>query len=222
MVLGIGRRRLIDQRHSGDIHLQLFIFTFPMSSSAGRFTTEYFPSVLTLRQMLQHQTVTIEYDENYQKNSLRNRCYLATSQGIQFLTVPLVKGKHQRQIIHQVRIAYDENWPVQHLRCMETNYNKAPYYSHYIREIQQLLYSHPDTLIELNWSILRFLSRAFHWFPSWSCSLDFGPSLNIHPSPDLPDFKPYPQVFEDLHGFLPNLSVLDLLFCIGPQLKYIQ
>ena len=191
-----------------------------MSFATGRFITEYFPSILTLRQMMQMDYVLIEYDESYQKNSLRNRCYLAGSQGVHLLSIPLIKGKHQQQPIYQVRIAYDEHWPVKHLRFIETNYCKAPYYSHYIDEVRGILMSRPEFLVDLNWEILRFLSRTFQWNPNWACSLQHGVSINNH-SPSLPVLKPYPQVFEDRLGFLPNLSILDLLFCIGPQQKYI-
>ncbi len=186
----------------------------------GRFITEYFPSILTIRQMMKQDVILIEYDETYQKNSLRNRCYLACSQGVQFLTVPLVKGKHQQMPIHQVRIAYDENWPIQHLRYLQTNYCKAPYFSHYIEEVREILLARPILLIELNWTILQFISKAFQWKPCWSCSLQHGEPLNSRNN-HLAELNPYPQVFEDRHGFIPNLSVLDLLFCIGPQVKYI-
>jgi len=202
--------------------LQVSIFAVCMSFITGRFITEYFPSILTLRQMMPMDYVLIEYDETYQKNSLRNRCYLAGSQGVHLLSVPLIKGKHQQLPIYQVRIAYDENWSDKHLRFIETNYNKSPYYSHYIDEVRGILLSRPVFLIDLNWNILQFLSRSFQWNPSWGCSLQHGESINHHhhhhPRPDL---KPYPQVFEDRLGFLPNLSILDLLFCIGPQQKYI-
>lgn len=191
-----------------------------MSTDSGRFITEYFPSIPTMRLMLQRQHIEMEYDETFQKNSLRNRCYLASSQGARFISVPLVKGKHQQQPIRQVRIAYDENWPLKHLRCIETNYSKAPFYSHYIDEVRQILYAHPIHLIELNWSIMQFLSSSFQWNPCWSCSLEHGQPLNQQGKHHT-SFRPYPQVFEDKLGFLPNLSVLDLLFCIGPQPKYI-
>lgn len=170
--------------------------------------------------MMQRDHIEMEYDETFQKNSLRNRCYLASSQGPRFISVPLVKGKHQQQAIHQVRIAYDENWPVKHLRCIETNYSRAPFFSHYMEEVQHILLARQQYLVDLNWSILQFLSRSFQWNPSWSCSLEHGQALNQQEKHQA-SFKPYPQVFEDKLGFLPNLSILDLLFCIGPQIKYI-
>lgn len=191
-----------------------------MALASTRVITEYFPSIGNMQMMMQHQHLLLEYGENYQKNSLRNRCYLASSQGVQLLSVPLLKGKHQQQPIYEVRIAYHENWPLKHLRSIETNYNKAPFYPHFIDAIQAILNAKPVFLVDLNWSILEFLFQTFSWYPSISCSLDHDTS-DLNQKINKQTFKPYPQQFEDKLNFLPNLSILDLLFCIGPQTKYI-
>ncbi len=191
-----------------------------MKSGAGYVLTEYFPSINTLAYLMQFDTIIIEASENYQKNSLRNRCYLTGSQGKFLLSVPLSKGKNQQQSIRGVKIAYDIDWASIHIKTIKTNYSKAPFFDYYFDNVQSILYKKHQFLLDLNWDILVFYSEAFQWHPSFSFTSEYeNPNLDY-----LSNSKPmtYPQLFENFTGNVPDLSALDLLFCMGPNRKYLE
>lgn len=183
-------------------------------------TTEYFPCISTVRQMMLTNPVLLAFGETYQKNSLRNRCYLASGQGLQRLSVPLLKGKHQNQKIYRVKISYEEDWPAQHLKTIETNYHSAPFFLHFRDPVSRILASRPEYLVELNWNILLMLFGIFRWKPDIACSMEYSTPANLFKNQSV-ELRPYNQVFADRLGFLPDLSILDLLFCMGPELKFI-
>lgn len=184
------------------------------------FKTAYFPGISVMQAMVLAGEIILDTAEHYQKNSTRNRCYLASAQGKILLSVPLIKGKHEQMPIRDVRIAYDFDWCTQHIRTMGTGYRRAPFYEYFIDDIRRILFSKPVFLIDLNWEILLFICKSFHWNPSISCSLAFEKSNDL-------DFlllrtPVYPQVFENKIQFIADLSILDLMFCIGPQIKYLS
>lgn len=168
--------------------------------------------------------MVIEKHENYQKRSFRNKCVITNAYGPQTLTVPLKKGKHERQPITEVQIAYDEPWQKNHLAAIKTAYSSAPYFEYYYPSIEQLYHSAEDPLFEFNWSILEYFTRTLQLpVPTTSetysrtpTAIDFRGRLNPRNYQDntLPKYN---QVFEDRHGYLPNLSILDLIFCKGPE-----
>ncbi|MEO5581346.1 MAG: WbqC family protein [Saprospiraceae bacterium] len=181
--------------------------------------TAYFPPLSVVQSLIKAEEIVIDTGEHYQKNSLRNRCYLASNQGKILLSVPLTKGKHQQMPIQDVRIAYEYDWVRQHLRTIENNYKRAPYYEYYMPEIERILQSHHRLLLDLNWEIMLFICRVFRWNPLMAYSIEFnkGENQDIHFFHSIP----YPQLFENKFPFIPDLSILDLLFCMGPQIKYI-
>ncbi|MBP6794396.1 MAG: WbqC family protein [Saprospiraceae bacterium] len=182
------------------------------------FTTEYFPSITSFSKVAEHASIAIQASENYQKNSLRNRCYLTGSQGRFLLSVPLASGKNQQQNIKDVRIAYDFDWISQHLKTISNNYVKSPFFHHYFPNVSQILQKKEKFLLDLNWEILCFLLQAYTYEKTISYDLVFEIS-KCNPIPrNLP--PPYPQLFEAKTGFVAGLSVLDLLFCMGPTRKY--
>ncbi|HNR07793.1 MAG TPA: WbqC family protein [Saprospiraceae bacterium] len=191
-----------------------------MDDATTLVATEYFPRISTVRQMMLAQKVWLAYGETYQKNSLRNRCYLASGQGLQRLSVPLRKGKHQSQKIYKVKIAYEEDWPLQHLKAMETNYRSAPFFLHFVDPVRLILESRPEYLVDLNWKILSLLFNVFRWHPDIACHMEFSSPAKSTISPTV-KLRPYNQVFAGRFGFLADLSILDLLFCMGPEPKYI-
>ncbi|MBK6481450.1 MAG: WbqC family protein [Saprospiraceae bacterium] len=192
-----------------------------ISSIHTRFTTQYFPDIPTLRHMFSSQVVLIEAAENYQKNSLRNRCYLASSTGKIMLSVPLCKGKHQQLAIREVRIAHHLPWVSNHLRTISNYYKRAPFFDHFFGDIEAILGRKQTFLLDLNWDLLHYICSCFHWNPDIAYALDFVPSREKDPL-ELNDHLVYPQLFQDKNGFIGGLSTLDLMFCIGPQLKYLS
>jgi len=163
----------------------------------------------------------VEAHENYQKGGWRKRCRIAGPNGIQTLTVPLEKGKHQKKPIREVRISYRDNWWREHEQSIRTAYGRSPYYEYYAEELFDVARARPETLWELNQGLLGKVTVLLQWPVSPTLTPDFvAPKaegvlrLNDFPT----QLAPYQQVFTDRHGYLPGLSVLDALFCLGPQL----
>jgi len=162
-----------------------------------------------------------EAHENYQKGGWRNRCRIAGPNGVQTLTVPLEKGKHRKKPIREVRISYRDDWWREHEQSILTAYGRSPYYEYYAEELFAVARQRPATLWELNQGLLHKVIQLLQWPVSPTLTADFIPPKQegyLRPA-DLPAaLAPYQQVFTDRHGYLPGLSVLDALFCLGPQL----
>jgi hypothetical protein len=191
--------------------------------------TQYWPSVQWCATAWQADEVVLEACEHYQKGSLRNRCHLASANGPQRLSIPLVKGKHQQTPIRDVRIAYDEPWQRQHWRSIQAAYGNAPFYAHYAEQIAPFYSRRYAFLFDYNLDIQAFImQQKLGWTGKISLSEIYQPPFEASKNRWLDgrnktgarlahDATRYPQVFEEKHGFLPHLSVLDLLFCCGKQ-----
>jgi hypothetical protein len=192
--------------------------------------TQYFPPIQTIHLIANSQNVWIEAYENYQKRSFRNRCAIATSNGVQLLSIPLKKGKNNQQPIRDVQIAYDDNWQKQHWHSLQTAYGKSPFWEFYTPQLEPLFFKKYPFLFDLNYDILNIILKILKLNKPVSVSLTES-YIKKNEGSNMSDCrfkkpiftaKVYPQVFTDRHGFLPNLSVLDLIFCCGNQgLSYI-
>jgi len=188
----------------------------------------YFPSVAYFSQLCAHQEICIEQHENYQKGSYRNRCYIAGPNGRQRLSCFLKSGKNEQQSIREVQLSYKEAWHKQHWNSIKTAYGNAPYFEFYADDIQAILFKKHNYLFDLNLDLLKCITKQL------SLNIDFGLSPNftkVIKEKEIIDLRnsitpkqidksapfQYAQVFEDRHGFLGNLSILDLLFCTGPE-----
>lgn len=190
----------------------------------------YLPPVSWCTVAWNAETVMLEACDHYQKGGLRNRCHIAGPNGVQRMSIPLVKGKHQQTLIREVRISYDEPWQRQHWRSIRTAYGNAPYYEHYADQLLRF-YERPYTfLFDFNLELLSFIfqkkwgwkgrfevSEQYFLPHEWPLGQDFRASIPADPMQWENGFEPvrYAQVFMEKTGFLPNLSMLDLLFCCG-------
>lgn len=207
--------------------------------------TAYFPPIGYFALMAKEFTLSpdrvnpsivyIEACENYQKQSYRNRCRYYAGDGVQTLSFPIVHtdGSHNNIPIREVRVDYTTDWVTRHKRAIESAYRMSAYFDYYADELFDILDSHPDTLFSLNMQITGFFigkaglavdlrdTDTFCPYGSDMYGDDF--REKIHPKrPDtiLHDMnleKPYFQVFSGKYGFIPNLSVMDLLFNEGPD-----
>lgn len=190
----------------------------------------YLPPVSWCAAAWNSEDVYIEACENYQKGSLRNRCHIAGPNGAQRLSIPLVKGKHQQTPIREVRIAYDEPWQRQHWRTVKTAYGNAPFFEHYAGDLAPFYEKRCEFLFDFNLDLLALILQkklgwkgrfvmTREWQPAskWAAATDLRAAFSGEPAGWPEWFYParYPQVFEERNGFLPNLSLLDLLFCCG-------
>ncbi len=188
----------------------------------------YLPSIQFF--LLCHQTgsVCLEACETYQKASYRNRADVLTPHGPAQLSIPLKKGKHDRQPVREVRIAYDERWHRQHWHTIATVYGSAPYFHHFGSGLKSLYADPGEYLFDFNLRLLEWLIEK----SKLPISVSLSDTYSAYPATDYRDLRRslgarvssvppaqvsyYPQVFEDRNGFAPDLSFLDLLFCLGP------
>lgn len=192
----------------------------------------YLGSLPYFSKLLLHPQIWIEQHEHYRKGSFRNRCHIATANGQLPLSIPLLKGKHQQAPIREVAIDNHSNWQQQHWRSIKTAYGNSPFFDYYAESLIVLYEQSYTYLFDFCWAIQDLLLQLLNLTPSIALTSTY----EATPTVDVADFRhrllpkncadyqdshyvtcPYPQVFEDRQGFLPNLSILDLLFCTGPE-----
>ena len=189
---------------------------------------QYFGSINYINTLFQFSNIEFEVYESFQKMSFRNRMVLAGSNGLVTLSVPLEKGRDQKQPIRDVRISYSLPWQQQHWRTIESCYNRSPFYEFYRDGLERIFSSRPVYLLDLNrdvqqwlWKVLK-VPAGFSETSSYQTQIlenSFDARNRWMPKNFRSDHGSirYRQVFEDRIGFQPNLSILDLLFCMGPS-----
>ena len=174
--------------------------------------------------------IYIEACENYQKQSYRNRCHFYATDGIQSLSFPILhEGNTHKRPIMEVKIDYSKPWVMQHKRAIVSAYRTSAYFEYYQDELFAILDSKPEKLIDLNTRLLEFflektgIKAEVHMTESYGQDGCEDLREAIHPKRQdtilqkLKLEKPYFQVFAEKHGFIPNLSIMDLLFNEGPD-----
>jgi hypothetical protein len=162
--------------------------------------------------------------EGYKKMSFRNRYVVAGSNGVVNLSVPLVNGRNQRVSFNEVKISNSEKWQLTHWRTITSCYNRSPYFEYYKDGLEKFFINRWEFLFEWNLSVLGWLREVLK-FPAELIVLDRFPEgaedlrdrwlpKNFQQDPVI---IKYPQIFEDRTGFQNNLSILDMLFNVGPQ-----
>jgi len=167
-----------------------------------------------------------EAHENYQKRSYRNRAYIKANTRPLNLTLPLCKGKNAQLAIKRVKLSYDDNWVHQVIETIRTNYGSAPYFEYYFPRICEVMQSEFEFLWNLNKAlhimILEFLqleSRVLET-EKW----EFTPVDKIDLRKDVKEIicnYEYFQIPDGTNTFIKGLSILDLLFCSGPEARLI-
>ena len=169
--------------------------------------------------------IMIEKYENFQKGSFRNRYVIQTANGIKTMTIPLCKGKNQQMLISDVEISYDEDWVKNHIQTIKSAYGKSPYFEFYYDDIAKLLNRKHRFLFDLNYECLAFmisklkLEKNILFSDSYQRIIDHNMDKRNHDWMAEKSSKPYIQVWSEKYNFEPNLSILDLLFCTGPEAK---
>ena len=195
-------------------------------------STTYFGPVQWYQKLYRAEHVQIEQWESFQKQTYRNRCLIATTNGVLALTIPVERGTSP--LIKDIRISDHGNWRHLHWNALQSAYGESPFFEYYQDDFLPFFEKHWTFLLDFNEEIRQKMcelidiqpqvsfTKAFYpssSLPSPSSMSDYRTAINPkHPEPDtnfMP--KPYYQVYQEKHGFLPNLSVLDLLFNMGPE-----
>jgi hypothetical protein len=192
--------------------------------------TAYLPPIQYFSKLKKYETCLIEHHEHFPKQTYRNRCEIYSPNGRLTLSVPLVK-RGQRQAAKDIKISYDSDWQTLHWRSLESSYRRSPFFEYYEDDFAPFYHEKKfEFLVDLNEAMLPVLLDLLKLKVNYSFTSSYEKEHPdaadfrelISPKEDIkndPDFypEPYLQVFEPRHGFLPNLSVADLLFNQGSK-----
>ena len=192
--------------------------------------TTYFGPVQWYQKLYRYDRCLIEQYDSYQKQTYRNRCVIATANGLQALTVP-VEHTPLSPLTKDLRISDHNQWRKTHWNALQSAYSESPFFEYYADDIRPFFERKYEFLIDFNEAIRQKICELIDIHPQVEYTTEYvKPTANSqqpdfrevihakHPQPDA-DFKPkaYWQVFQHRYGFQPNLSILDLLFCMGPE-----
>ena len=189
-------------------------------------STAYFPPVEYILKIYSSGGIIVDGHENYLKQTYRNRCYILTANGKLALTIPVIKTEGNHTPVNKIIIDDSEKWQQNHWRAIQSAYNSSPFFLFYQDEIQQFFETKHKNLFDFNISILTTILEQIGLPTKIKVSTSYEkeyPGMvdlrnSISPKKNFTiDFLPYFQVFDNKFGFTPNLSILDLLFNLGPE-----
>lgn len=183
----------------------------------------YFPSVSHYMVMMQSDNIVFEVEDNYQKQTNRNRMYIYSPNGVQLLNIPIKHSniKHQKTKDVQLETAFD--WQKQHFKSLEAAYRSSPFFEYFEDDILPIFQKKQKFLLDLNFEVFDIVNSCLGIELSITKTSEYFNEVNdikdfrglINGKKDTTQHEPYTQVFGDKHGFLSNLSILDLLFNEG-------
>ena len=191
-------------------------------------STAYLAPVEYYRMLANSGQVIIETADNYVKQTYRNRCVIASANGLQTLSIPVVKPDSPKCLTKDIRIADHGDWQHLHWNAIVSAYNSSPFFEYYADDFRPFYEKKTEFLFDLNEQLRELVCSLLDIAPKISYSAEYirdlpsdGLDLReaIHPKkpPVRRDFLPYYQVFEQKWGFQANLSILDLLFNMGTE-----
>ena len=185
----------------------------------------YLPAISQLKLIIDSKKLIFEINDNFQKQTHRNRTYIYGANGLLLLSIPVIHSQKNRKKFKDVKIAYDYDWQTQHLKSFQISYRSSPFFEYYEDKLVDLYVRREKYLYDFN---LRSIDVLFDMLQI-NLEYDFTKGYSEQYS-DILDYrnnykklnssfkiKEYTQVFESKHGYIENLSVLDLIFNEGPN-----
>ena len=209
-----------------------------ISSRAGRLggaslailSTAYLGPIQYYSKLVEYPECIIEHCEHFTKQTYRSRCDIYSPNGLKTLSVPLVKRNH-RQAVKDLKISYDVDWQKLHWRTLESSYRRSPFFEYFEDDLYPFYHDKKfDFLIDLNEALQQEMLVLLKQKPKYSFTSEYHKEYTdahdyrtiISPKESLEadvnfSIKIYSQVFETRHGFIHNLSIVDLLFNQGSR-----
>ncbi len=193
-------------------------------------SSAYCAPIQWFQKLNRYDAVVIEQHDNFLKQTFRNRCVIATANGTQTLTIPVEKSDGDKCLMRDIRISDHGNWRRLHWNALATAYGDSPFFDYYADDLRPFYEQRFAFLLDFNMQMTTKLCELLDITPNISLSEEYVKDVESgvddfrevirpkHPMPDA-DFipKPYYQVYAQRHGFIPNLSILDLLFNMGNE-----
>lgn len=188
------------------------------------FPTAYFGNIAYFAELVNSTSPVIEGKEHFVKQTIRTRCSILGANGIQQLSIPVIRPNGSKTLIEDVLVSETDPWKKIHWRSIESAYASAPFFEEYDQEIKQLIFQEETNLLKYNQRITQEILQLLDF------NLELGRTESYEAYDKLVDFrmvdfespiemKKYIQVFGDSNQFSANLSILDLLFCEGPMAR---
>ncbi len=203
-----------------------------MKNSTILLDLQYLPPLQWFSKITKYETVLLEASEHYVKGSYRNRCHIAGAQGLLRLSVPLKGGKNAQTPIREVGISNAMPWQYQHWESIQSAYGKSPFFEYYVDDLKPIFEKEYDKLWDLNYDLALCIVEMLDLDVTFGLTetykkqteegiLDFRGGIHPNPTKAMEDSeftaKAYEQVFTEKYDFLENLSILDAIFCKGPE-----
>jgi hypothetical protein len=190
-------------------------------------STAYLAPVEYYMHLHNSSRTVIEKQDNYIKQTYRNRCVIASANGLQTLSIPIAKPDSLKCLSRDIRIAEHENWRHLHWHAIVSAYNSTPFFEYYAddfrpfyKKSREFLFDFNEELRELVCSLLTIspvVSYSSQYIVPQADDCDLREAIHPKKESVSRNFKPYYQVFEGRYGFQANLSIIDLLFNMGPE-----
>jgi len=200
-----------------------------MENAEVLISTSYLPSIYYFNKIISASAITVEAMENYPKQTLRNRCFIYAANGPLCLTIPIQKKERQFQVVKDIMIDYTYPWQKIHWRSIVSAYNSSPFFMYYDYLLEPFYNKKIKFMLDFNNELLdKVLNDILKFKAGINVTKDY--TIKAENSNDLRylcnsksyknqyssiSFKEYYQVFAAKHGFIPNLSIVDLLFNEG-------